>query len=422
MRKSIKRAATCFAIAAVAVIAVSGAESVKADELGTVISEDNFPDENLRKYVAGFDTDGNGLLSRTEIEAVTSFEIPQKTASLEGMQIFPNLEKIENATYVDYGVGDLYVDEIDFTCFPRLRTVYLQIEGKDKISKVNLSGLEMLETVIISADDGTYYKYGTIDLSNCPNLKLVSIYYAQGVDITGDDNIKNIRMISVKKLPMEQINSLTELESLWLTSNDKEAASLELADKTSLKDLFLRGNYFQLPDVSVMPDLERLYLFRKNIAGDLDLSNNLKLSTLYLKSTAITSINLEGNSVLEWVEIINSNVTELDFSTRTLAIFKTDIMKNKKLKKVKFGDQPRLIVLNCQDNPKLKTIQIGSAPKLRQFVCRDNALTTLDVSGCTNLVYLSCLNNQLKELDVTGLNSLKSFYYNKSVKVIGWKK
>lgn len=419
---SIKRALIYFVIAVTAAVVVMGTEPVKADGLETAISEENFPDENLRKYVAGFDTDGNGSLSKGEIDAVTSFEIPQKTASLEGMQIFSNLEKIMNDSSPDSGVGFLYVDEIDFTCFPRLSFVSLGIEGKDKISKINLSGLEMLKDVTIFANEGTYYKYGTVDVSNCPKLEDIGIYYAEKVDITGDKNLKEIRLMSVKKLPMEQINALAELEELWLTSNDKAAAELELSDKTAMKNLFLRGNYFELPDVSVMPNLERLYLFRKNIAGDLDLSNNWKLSTLYLKSTAITSIDLEGNSVLDWVEIINSNVTELDFSTRTLAIFKTDILKNKKLKKVTIGDQPRLIELNCRDNPRLKTIDIGSAPKLRQFVCRDNALTSLDVSGCKNLVYLSCLNNQLKELDVTGLDSLKSFYYNKSVKVTGWDK
>jgi hypothetical protein len=53
---------------------------------------------------------------------------------------------------------------------------------------------------------------------------------------------------------------------------------------------------------------------------------------------------------------------------------------------------------------------------LQRLECYNNSLTTLNVSGLTNLWYLYCYNNSLTALNVSGLTSLRQLYcYNNSL-------
>ena len=47
---------------------------------------------------------------------------------------------------------------------------------------------------------------------------------------------------------------------------------------------------------------------------------------------------------------------------------------------------------------------------LEEFYCTYNQLTTLDISGCTQLTELSCDYNQLTTLDVSGCTQLTKLY------------
>ena len=67
----------------------------------------------------------------------------------------------------------------------------------------------------------------------------------------------------------------------------------------------------------------------------------------------------------------------------------------------------RLISLNCYGN-QLTKLDISSNTQLMNLHCGNNQLTALDLSGNTQLVVLYCDRNQLKTLDVSG-NTLLTF-------------
>ena len=65
---------------------------------GVEINKDNFPDPVFRDYVKRFDTDphnGDGKLSQTELQKVTSIWISEKSVSdLKGIEYFTNLKEL----------------------------------------------------------------------------------------------------------------------------------------------------------------------------------------------------------------------------------------------------------------------------------------------------------------------------------------
>ncbi len=74
------------------------------------INEDNFPDANFRTVVNGFDTDGDGTLSDTEIGNVTEIYCRSKSISdLTGIEYFTALTSLNcgsnQLTDLDPGVS-----------------------------------------------------------------------------------------------------------------------------------------------------------------------------------------------------------------------------------------------------------------------------------------------------------------------------
>ena len=69
-----------------------------------------------------------------------------------------------------------------------------------------------------------------------------------------------------------------------------------------------------------------------------------------------------------------------------------------------------LVWLYCFYNNQLTTLDVSGCTSLVELECHNNQLITLDVSGCTSLDVLRCYNNQLTRLDVTGCTALDYLY------------
>ncbi|MBQ7220042.1 MAG: hypothetical protein IJS28_03580 [Synergistaceae bacterium] len=61
------------------------------------ITEENFPDENFRDYVSGeFDSDGDGVLSDSEIASVSSINVRSLgIGSMRGIEYFTELKELD---------------------------------------------------------------------------------------------------------------------------------------------------------------------------------------------------------------------------------------------------------------------------------------------------------------------------------------
>jgi len=68
-----------------------------------------------------------------------------------------------------------------------------------------------------------------------------------------------------------------------------------------------------------------------------------------------------------------------------------------------------LETLQC-DNTFLSSLDVSGCSSLVYLECSSNKLTSLDVSGCSNLVELYCMSNQLSSLNVSGCSNLETLF------------
>jgi Leucine-rich repeat (LRR) protein len=64
--------------------------------------------------------------------------------------------------------------------------------------------------------------------------------------------------------------------------------------------------------------------------------------------------------------------------------------------------------LRCQSNYQLTNLNVFGCLNLKKLECGSNQLYSLDISGLSNLLYLSCSLNQINSLDVTSAINLKT--------------
>ena len=78
---------------------------------------------------------------------------------------------------------------------------------------------------------------------------------------------------------------------------------------------------------------------------------------------------------------------------------------NNQLTSLDVSDCTSLTKLDCWEN-QLTSLDLSGCTTLRSLYCGENQLTSLDVSDCTALTELNCSKNQLTSLDVSGCSAL----------------
>ncbi len=127
-----------------------------------------------------------------------------------------------------------------------------------------------------------------------------------------------------------------------------------------------------------------------NALTEIDVSQNIALTTLGLGYNQLTAIDVSNNTALIDINIQNNQLTEIDVSNNTA-----------------------LTQLNL-DNNQLTEIDVSNNTALTSLNLGDNQLTAIDVSNNTALTLLNLTNNQLTALDVSNLAALKFLYLDKN--------
>lgn len=66
-----------------------------------------------------------------------------------------------------------------------------------------------------------------------------------------------------------------------------------------------------------------------------------------------------------------------------------------------------LRTLDCRGNQSLTSIDVSGCTALVYLECNNSGLTSVDVTGCTALQYMNCAENQLTKLDVSTCTALR---------------
>ena len=200
--------------------------------------------------------------------------------------------------------------------------------------------------------------------------------------------VRNIREMNVSELGLTSLSGIEAFENLEvLYCSDNELSSLDLRQNKKLKDLNCRNNPLIGLDVSGFTSLQSLACHTTS----LNASGCTSLQDLSFNTLSVVNINLSGCTNLK-MDFLNGNS-----------------FMNGKLETLDVSDCPgvqNMIMFSIV--PQLTSVDVSGCTNLQSLYTDGGNLTTLDVSGCTSLQTLNCRNHPLTTLDVSGCINLQN--------------
>jgi hypothetical protein len=167
----------------------------------------------------------------------------------------------------------------------------------------------------------------------------------------------------------------------------------------SLTGLYVRSMAITKLDVSKMPELRWLDVAHTNLTA-LDLSHNDHLLGIDIGYTGIpvASLNLMRYSLFLSFGAANMGLTSLaDVPTASLVELTLD---DNAFPNMDLSGMPDLVFFSC-DSCQMNTLDVSQNTDLIQLAVSHNGLSSLDVTGMPDLQYLLAQNNALASLDLT---------------------
>ena len=374
-----------------------------------------YSSDHFEQYLLqNFDQDGDNHISIREAKNVIEIEYSNGgTISLSCLQYFTGLESLHfsKSTILD----------IDLTKCPNLKDItcidisyegstldlskntaleVLEFTNASSVKNIDLSGNINLQKLLLKR----FNQLTTLDFSNNKKLKelyLSEIYNFEDKHINLENTpIKSMYCSNVWKLKSINLKGCNKLDSFYIQTPDHETGSIKINtdDCSSLKYLSLINGEYDFTGINSCIKLEEI-----SISGNVDLkefnfSNMPELKELYCTyNNRLTIVDIRKADKLEKVHFSDIN------STDAISII---LSGNSSLKEI-----------NCNNIEKLSTLNISGCKNLLNIDCtglyndNDNVLVTID--GCSALQTLnlhwgryslpdisSCV--QLKEISLSG--------------------
>jgi len=357
----------------------------------------------------GVDANGDGFISYSEAESVTSIAVNRKGIDyMSGIEAFVNLDTLD-CSYnflisldvsgcTDLRFLDCYHNQL--TSLDVSKITALKYLG---CSENRFTSLDVSKNTALEELDCKRNRLTILDVSGCTDLRFLDCYSNQltSLDVSGCTALEELDC-SWNQLTSLDVSGCTALEGLGCPRN--QLTSLVVSGCTALEDLDCNWNHLTSLDVSGCTALSSLEC-RSNQLISLDVSGCIALQTLQCYFNQLTSLDVSGCTALEELDCSNSQLTSLDVSGCTA--LKTLWCSNNQLTSLDVSGCTALTGLSCGGN-QLTSLDVSGCTALTGLSCGENHLTSLDVSGCTALSSLDCRSNQLISLDVSGCIALQT--------------
>ena len=293
---------------------------------------------------------------------------------LDGLQHAVNLRAL-------YLQGNSISDASSLAGLARMQVLFLH--GND-ISEIDLTAMTDLRFADLSYNDLT-----TVDLSgqrtrvgeNAHTSRLFALWLNNNrltsVDVSGltalrdrPDGTSHPNYVSLR-LDRNQLTSVTGLADLprevWsLRLEHNQLASIDLRGPEHLHYLYLNDNPIsdtsQLAGLTSLADLRRLHFYETDISA-IDLSNFSRLERAFLNDNKLASVDATGLDSIQRLWLRGNHIDQI-----------TGLQD--------IGDT--LISLNLRTN-RLSSIDLSGLSNLRQLYLSDNQLTSVDLSPVPDL-------------------------------------
>ena len=359
-----------------------------------VINALNFPDATFRNYVWSFDSNRDGSLSNSELQAVGEINVAgTNVASLQGLEYFTEVTILRCA--------NCQLTELDLRKNRKLTTLYCQ---ENRLTTLDLTYNTALSYVVCYGNN--IGASGMQTLVNClPDVtgeagRLV-VYDTGASDGNAVITSQQVLMANDRnwRVYSRDDNGLTEIEAL----SDIDINAQNFPDITFRQYV---SQFFDTDKNNVLSDLERkaatsITCWLTGVSSLKGIEFFPELTAISCQNNGLRELDVSNNPKLEILECRSNRLKTLDVSHNPL-LTSLSCSKND-LTEIVFGNNSELQSLHCCEN-KLESLDLSSFGKLTILDCGRNQLTTLDVSCCPELQKLYCNNNRLKALDVRTAN------------------
>ena len=253
-------------------------------ETSLPINEDNFPDDNFRKYIKGNIAGGRDVLTVEERSKVKIININKKDISdLKGIEAFPNLTELD--------CGNNSIQELDLRQNPELEKL---ICNKNQLTQLDLSKNPKIYHLICS-----WNQLEQLDVSNLKDLVTLDCSHndLEQLDVRKSRSLVALNCSSNRLTELDaDVTHKPSLERVECQNN--QLTSLILGQNKGLKKLNCANNQLTQLNLNNMSALKELNCANNQLTV-LDVSDSPKLTTLWLGDNHLTSLNLDNNPKLD---------------------------------------------------------------------------------------------------------------------------
>ncbi len=138
-----------------------------------------------------------------------------------------------------------------------------------------------------------------------------------------------------------------------------------------------------------------------NNDGEIQVSEALEVTDIYISGSGITDLTgIEAFTNLESFDCRDTSVTSVNLTMLT-GLGSVRCYSNPQLTSVDVRNLPLLGALFCYTNSNLTSLLFTGCPLLQTVDCHYSSLTSLDVSGLSNLMNLNCDHNSISSINFT---------------------
>jgi len=364
-------------------------------------------DAVFRLYLLeNFDLNGDEIISEEEAALVKEIRI-NGIHSLEGIQYFPNLEILD----ISYNGNFLFT--IDLSHNTALKSLYCDYCD---VRQLDVSENHALETLSCRSRPGMVGELNSLTIN--PELKFLNIngHKMTSLDFSGNKFLKELYCQSTTLTNLNVSQSVLEI----LDCSGPQLDLLNINDCTSLKEITCEANSLSFV-ASNCSSLERVYAFGLR---QLYVSDSPLLKILECWFVGIQSISFSDNPELEVLKVggrfilfdlsNNFQLVDLELSCTFEGNRNLDLSNCKKLKSFVYsGSELESINFNgctmLEDvdiRVSIESLNFAACSALKSLKCRGGLIRELNLQGCNNLAFLYCGGNQLTELDLKDCTEL----------------
>ena len=356
---------------------------------GIAVDETNFPLVDFRNLVTShFDTDGNGYLTRSEIDGAESINIIAGYDNIQGVEYLTGLTTLS--------IQGNRLTQVNLTNNPKLTSLVLN--GSKQLKSVDLSTNTALETVDMSGtgltgmDATVLTKMYKLDLHGCESLA--------GIGVKGT----KLRILDLHDtgIPFVDISACSNLWMAYLYGTQTDYGTYteyyHAGNNARLKVDKCTTVYRPADTVEISKTRFPDEMFRAYVSDRFDTDHNGRLNPEEISRT--NTISIYGSTLNSYAPVTTLKgieyLTELtSLSVGNVGLKQVDLRGNTKLTTVYLEKNelrsldvsmlPGLTILNVYENPELTDLTLGTAPNLQQVMCYGTAITALDFSGAPRL-------------------------------------